>query len=59
MLVIVALALLALWGLGIADVYSIGQLVHVLLLAGLMLLLLSVAKGREGAMRRPGPGSHT
>ena len=52
MLFKVALALLFVWGLGIAGVYAVGQIVHVLLLVGLMLLLLSVAKARETAARR-------
>jgi hypothetical protein len=52
----IALALLVVWGLGIAGLYSIGQVVHVLLLVGLMLLLLSFAKAHDAAARRNGPG---
>jgi hypothetical protein len=57
MLITVALALLVVWALGIAGVYAIGQMVHVLLLVGLMLLLLSVARAHETAGRRQGPGT--
>ncbi|MEO5820586.1 MAG: hypothetical protein ABIT71_08770 [Vicinamibacteraceae bacterium] len=57
MLFKVALALLVAWGLGIAGVYAIGQIVHVLLLVGLMLLLLSFAKAHDAATHRQGPGS--
>jgi hypothetical protein len=57
MLFKIALALLVVWGLGIAGVYVVGQIVHVLLLIGLMLLLLSFAKAHEAAARRQGPGS--
>jgi hypothetical protein len=57
MLFKVALALLVAWGLGIAGVYAAGQIVHVLLLVGLLLLLLSFAKAHEAATRRQGPGT--
>ena len=56
MLFKVAVALLIIWGLGIAGVYAVGQIVHVLLLVGLMLLLLSVAKAHEAATRVQRPG---
>jgi hypothetical protein len=59
MLFKIALALLFVWGLGIAGVYAIGQIVHVLLLVGLMLLLLSFAKAHDAATKRKGPGSNT
>jgi hypothetical protein len=36
-----------------------GQIVHVLLLVGLMLLLLSFAKAHDASTRRQGPGSNT
>ena len=58
MLFKVAVALLIIWGLGIAGVYAVGQIVHVLLLLGLMLLLLSVAKAQEAATRKQPPGSN-
>ena len=57
MLFTIALALLLAWGLGIAGVYAVGQIVHVLLLIGLMLLLLSFAKAHDAAARRQGPGT--
>ena len=57
MLFKVALALLFVWSLGIAGVYAVGQIVHILLLVGLMLLLLSFAKAHDAAARRQGPGS--
>jgi hypothetical protein len=55
MLFRIALALLFVWGLGIAGVYSVGQIVHVLLLVGLLLLLLSFAKAHDAATHRRGP----
>src|SRR5687767_11816296 len=58
MLFKVAVALLLIWGLGIAGVYAVGQIVHVLLLVGLMLLLLSFAKAHDAAARRAGPESN-
>ena len=57
MLLKIAVALLVAWALGIAGVYALGQIVHVLLLVGLMLLLLSLAKAHEAATHRPGPDS--
>jgi hypothetical protein len=35
-----------------AGVYTIGQTVHVLLLVGLMLLLLSCARAHDAAVRQ-------
>ena len=52
MLLRIALGILLLWVLGVAGVFAVGQTVHVLLLVGLMLLLLSFAKGRDAAARR-------
>ena len=43
----IALVLLVAWATGVAGVYEIGDLVHVLLLVGLMLLLLAFLKARE------------
>ena len=54
MLFKIALALLVVWGVGIAGVYAVGQAVHVLLLVGLMLLLLSFARAHDAAARRQG-----
>ena len=55
MLFKIAIALLVLWVVGLG--YGIGQIVHTLLLVGLLLLLLSLAKGRDAAARPAGPGS--
>jgi hypothetical protein len=54
MLLTIALALLLVWALGIAGVYAVGEIVHVLLLVGLMLLLLSFARAHDAAGRRQG-----
>ena len=45
-----AFALLIVWLLGMFGVYRVGNLAHVLLLVGLMLLLLAVLKAREAAL---------
>jgi hypothetical protein len=55
MLLKIALGILLLWVLGVGGVFAVGQMVHVLLLVGLMLLLLAFAKGRDTAARRPRP----
>jgi Family of unknown function (DUF5670) len=47
-----ALTLLVAWLIGVLAVDSAGDLVHVLLLAGLALLLLAVLRAREAAIRR-------
>ena len=52
MLFKVALVLLAAWLVGVLGVYDVGDLVHVLLLVGLMLLLLAFLQAREAAVRR-------
>jgi hypothetical protein len=49
MLLKIALMLLAAWLLGMMGLYRVGELVHMLLLAGLMLLLLAFLKARDGA----------
>jgi hypothetical protein len=54
MLFKVALVLLALWVIGLFGVYDVGQLVHALLLAGLMLLVLAFLHARDAALRRIG-----
>ena len=48
-----AFALLIVWMLGMLGVYRVGDLTHVFLLVGLMLLLLAVLKAQEAALRRP------
>jgi hypothetical protein len=52
MLLKAAITLLVLWVVGLA--YGIGQVIHFLLLVGLMLLLLSFAKTHEAATRSQG-----
>ena len=47
------IALLLVWMLGMLGVYRVGDLTHVFLLVGLMLLLLAVLKARDAALRRP------
>ena len=47
-----ALALLVAWLIGLFAVPSARGLVHVLLLAGLALLLVAFLRAREDAMRR-------
>jgi hypothetical protein len=56
MLLKAALLLLVAWLLGVVGVYNVGTLVHVLLLVGLMLLLLAVARGLQAPAGR-GTGS--
>ena len=52
-----AFALLAIWLIGrvldLIGVDRVGDLAHVFLLVGGMLLLLAVLKGRDAAQRRP------
>ena len=50
-----AIVLLAIWLLGVVGVYRVGDLVHVFLLVGLMLLLLGMLKARDAALRPPNP----
>ena len=50
-----ALVLLAIWLLGLVGVYRVGDLVHVFLLVGLMLLLLAMLKARDALLRPPDP----
>jgi hypothetical protein len=52
MLFKIALLLLAAWWIGVVGLYRVGDLVHVLLLVGLMLLLLAVLRARDVAVRR-------
>ena len=54
MLFKIALVLLAAWLLGLVGLYNIGDLVHVLLLVGLLLLLLAFLRARDAAERRAG-----
>jgi hypothetical protein len=50
-----AIVLLAIWLLGLVGVYRVGDLVHVFLLVGLMVLLLAMLKARDAALRPPNP----
>jgi hypothetical protein len=43
----ISLVLLIAWLLGVVGVYALGQLVHVLLLVGLMCLLLAFLESRS------------
>jgi hypothetical membrane protein len=52
----IALVLLAAWVLGLVGVYNVGDLVHVLLLVGLMLLLLAFLRARDAAVRGAASG---
>jgi len=52
MLLKMAFVLLIAWLLGVLGLYRIGDLVHVLLLVGLMLLLLGALKARDAAAAR-------
>jgi hypothetical protein len=56
MLFWIAVVVLLAWVLGVAGVYSAGDLVHGLLLVGLMLLLLAFLRAREAAIRRAAGG---
>jgi hypothetical protein len=48
----VAVILLGTWVVSLSGVFPVGDLAHVLLLVGLLLLLLAFVKGREAALRR-------
>ena len=50
-----ALVLLFLWLLGVLGVFSLGPLVHVLLLLGLLCLLLAATKPDSGVTRDSKP----
>ena len=47
-----AVALLVAWLLGVIGVYTVGDLIHVLLLVGLLLPLLAFLRARDAAARR-------
>jgi len=47
-----ALVLLVAWLLGVFGLYRVGDLVHILLLVGLMMLLLAFLKARDAVARR-------
>ena len=52
MLFKIAFVLLALWLLGVLGLYTAGDLVHVLLLVGLMLLLVALLRARDASAHR-------
>lgn len=52
MLFTIAFVLLAAWLFGFLGMYPGGDLFHVLLLVGLMLLLLAFLRARDAAIRR-------
>ena len=52
MLFKVAFVLLLLWLLGMAGLYQVGDLLHLLLLVGLLLLMMAFIKARDAALRR-------
>lgn len=52
-----AFVLLFAWLLGVLGVYRVGDLVHLLLLVGLMMLLIAFLKARDAAARRVASGS--
>ena len=52
MILKIAFALLTMWLLGVLGLYRIGDLVHLLLLVGLMLFLLGALKARDAAAAR-------
>ena len=49
-----AIALFVVWLLGMFGVYGGGDLVHIFLVAGGLLLLLAFLKARDAAIRPPG-----
>jgi len=52
MLIKIGFVALIAWLLGVVGLYRIGDLVHVLLLVGLMLLLLGAVRTRDAAVSR-------
>jgi hypothetical protein len=47
-----ALVVLAVWLAGVLGLYEAGNLVHVLLLVGLMMLMVGALKARDAAVHR-------
>lgn len=50
MLFKIGIVLLIAWLLGVIGVYSVGDRIHILLLSGLLLLLLALAKAHDAAV---------
>ena len=53
-----ALLLLAVWLVGVLGLYEAGNLVHVLLLVGLLLLLLGTVKARDAVRHQDTDSTH-
>jgi len=55
-----ALVLLAVWLAGVVGLYEVGDLVHIPLLTGLLLLMLGLLRARDAAAgpASTGPGSN-
>jgi hypothetical protein len=49
MLLTIAVVLLVLWLVGLVSSYTMGGLIHVLLVIALVMLVLGVLQGRRGA----------
>jgi hypothetical protein len=47
-----AVVTLVIWLVGVLGLYDVGDVVHVLLLIGLMMLLLGTLKARDAAVQR-------
>jgi len=47
MLLTIALVMLLLWGLGLVTTYTMGGLIHILLVVALIMLVVSVVNGRR------------
>jgi hypothetical protein len=47
MLMTIAIVLLVLWGLGLVSSYTLGGFIHLLLVAAVVVVLVSVVSGRR------------
>jgi hypothetical protein len=52
MILKIAVVLLVAWLLGVLGLFPVGELLHVLLLVGLMLFLVGALKARDAAVAR-------
>lgn len=57
MILKVAFVLLVVWAIGVFGVYDIGDLTHVFLLGGLMMLMLGLLRARDATAAGAGPRS--
>lgn len=48
MLWTIALILLVMWALGLVTSYTMGGVIHVLLVAAIIMILVSIIQGRRG-----------